>query len=122
MSDQFWLSEEQCKRLSPYFPRARGRPRVEDRRVLSGIIHVIRNGLRWRDAPAVYGPHKTLYNRYVRWTRSGVFARIFTALAEEAGPPDRIMIDTTHLKAHWTSASLLQKKGGHAGSDAPKAA
>ena len=55
MSDHYWISE----RIKPYFPRPHGRPRVDDRRVISGIIHVIRNGLRWRDAPAVYGPSKT---------------------------------------------------------------
>ena len=66
MSDQFWLTKAQLKRIEPFFPRTRGIPRVDDRRVVSGIVHVIRNGLRWRDAPAVYGPHKTLYNRFVR--------------------------------------------------------
>ena len=60
MSDQFWLTKAQLKRIEPFFPRTRGIPRVDDRRVVSGIVHVIRNGLRWRDAPAVYGPHKTL--------------------------------------------------------------
>ena len=59
MSDQFWLTEEQVERLRPHFPKVRGKPRSDDRMVLSGIIHVKRNGLRWRDAPAVYGPHKT---------------------------------------------------------------
>ena len=122
MSDQFWLSESQVARLARHFPRSRGRARVDDVGVLSGIIHVIRNGLRWRDAPAVYGPHKTLYNRYVRWTRMGVFASIFASLAEDAGVPERIIIDSTHLKAHRTSASLLAKKGAHAGSGEPKAA
>jgi transposase len=48
---------------------------VDDRRVLSGILHVLRNGLRWQDAPAVYGPHKTLYNRFVRWSGSGCLPR-----------------------------------------------
>ena len=62
MSGQFWLTREQMERLWPPFPRARGKPRVDDRRVLSGILHVLRNGLRWQDAPAVYGPHKTQYN------------------------------------------------------------
>jgi transposase len=81
---------------------------VDDRRVLSGIIFVIKGALRWRDAPAGYGPHKTLYNRFVRWTRMGVFDRIFAALAGEAGEADRMIIDTTHLKAHRTAASLLQ--------------
>ena len=91
--------------------RIRVKARVDDRRVLSGIIHVRRNGLRWCDAPAVHGPHKTLYNRHVRWTRNGVFARVLAALAEQPGPPERIIIDSTHPKAHRTAASLLQKRG-----------
>ena len=83
MSDHhFWLSDEQFARMQPLLPdKPRGVPRVDDRRVISGIVHVIRNGLMWRDAPAVYGPHKTLYNRFVRWSRAGVFDRIFAALA-----------------------------------------
>jgi len=110
MSDQFWLSKDQLTRISGFFPLSHGVPRVDDRKVVSGIIHVIRNGLRWRDAPAVYGPHKTLYNRFIRWSRMGVFDRIFTALVTEGGPPERLMIDATHLKAHRTASSLL--KGG----------
>jgi len=110
MSDQFWLSAAQLARIKPYFPLSHGVPRVDDRKVISGIIHVIRNGLRWRDAPEVYGPHKTLYNRFIRWSRMGVFDKIFTALVAEEGPPDRLMIDATHLKAHRTACSLL--KGG----------
>lgn len=70
---------------------------------------MIRNGLRWRDAPEIYGAHKTLYNRFVRWSRMSIFERIFASLAAEAGPPDRLMIDSTHLKAHRTAASLLKK-------------
>ena len=122
MSDLIWLSEAQMRRIEPYFPLSHGVPRVDDRRIVSGIIFVIRNGLRWRDAPSDYGPHKTIYNRFVRWSRMGVFNRIFAALAGEAGQPDTIMIDATHLKAHRTAASLL--KGGLFPdvSDAPKAA
>ena len=71
MSDLFWLCDRQFARMCPYFPIFHGIPRTDDRRVVSGIIHVIRNGLRWRDAPSVYGPHKTLYNRFVRWSRMG---------------------------------------------------
>ena len=59
MADQFWLTRAQLARIAPFFPLPHGVPRVDDRRVVSGIIHVIRNGLRWRDAPADYGPHKT---------------------------------------------------------------
>jgi len=100
MSELFLLSERQMARISPHFPRSHGRPRVDDRRVISGIIYVIRNGLRWKDAPQAYGPHKTLYNRFVRWSRRGVFERIFAELAGEGPSPNWIMIDATHLKAH----------------------
>jgi len=110
MGDLFWLSDKQMQRIEPFFPLSHGVPRVDDRRVISGIIHVLRNGLRWRDAPGDYGPHKTIYNRFVRWTRLGVFNRIFAALTAEAQEPDTVMIDATHLKAHRTAASLL--KGG----------
>ncbi len=83
--------------------------RVDDQRVVSGIVYVIRNGLQWKDAPKEYGPRKTLYNRFMRWSRPGVFGRIFAALAGEGPKPERIMIDATHLKAHRTAASLLKK-------------
>ena len=122
MSDLFLLSETQLRRIEPYFPLSHGVPRVDDRRVLSGIIFVIRNGLRWRDAPEAYGPHKTLYNRFIRWSRLGVFDRIFEALARKGGKPDRIMIAATHLKAHRTAASLLKKGLFPVVSDAPRAA
>jgi len=121
MSDQFWLTTAQLERIRPFFPRSRGLPRVDDRRVLSGIIHVIGNGLRWRDAPEVYGPHKTIYNRFIRWSRLGVFNRIFAELAAKGGKPDRLMIDATHLKAHRTAASLLKKGLYPDVSGAPKA-
>lgn len=71
MSDLYWLTDEQMARLQPYFPKSHGKPRVDDRRVLSGIIFVNRNGLRLRDAPREYGPHKTLYNRWKRWGGDG---------------------------------------------------
>ena len=109
MSDLFWLSDCQFARIRLFFPAAHGVPRVDDRRVVSGIIHVIRNGLRWRDAPSDYGPHKTLYNRFIRWSRLGVFDSIFSALVAEVESPDILMIDATHLKAHRTACSLLKK-------------
>ena len=114
MSNLFWLTEAQMERLTPFFPRSHGVPRVDDRRVLSGIIFVNRNGLRWRDAPAVYGPHKTLYNRWFRWSRMGIFGRILLELVRQEVETEMIMIDATHLKAHRT-ASSLRKKGGAAG-------
>ena len=91
------------------FPKSHGRPRVHDRWVLSGIIFIIRNGLRWCDAPAAYGPYKTLYNRFVRWSEKGIFARIFEELAKPSAPAQEVlMIDATHLKAHRTASSLAK--------------
>ena len=121
MSDLILLSRAQMARVEPFFPVSRGLRRVDDRRVISGIVYVIRHGLQWKDAPRGYGPHKTLYNRFVRWSRLGVFARIFAALAAEGGTPERLMIDATHLKAHRTAASLLQKGLLRAALDAPRA-
>ncbi len=122
MSDLILLSRAHMRRIEPFFPRSRGLVRVDDRRVISGIIYVIRHGLQWKDVPRGYGPHKTLYNRFIRWSRLGVFSRIFAALAAEAGLPERLMIDSTHLKAHRTAASLLQKGVLFAVSAAPRAA
>ena len=110
------------RRLRPFFPVSRGLRRVDDRRVVSGIISVIRYGLQWKDAPSGYGPHKTLYNRFVRWSRLGAFGRIFAALAADPGVPERLMIDSTHLKAHRTAASLFKKGLFHGASAAPGAA
>ena len=121
MPDLYWLTEDQMARIAPYFPKSRGRSRVDDRRVLSGIIHVLQRGLQWRDAPAEYGPPKTLYNRYIRWTRAGIFARIFSELAIGGGGPEILMLDATHLHAHRTAASLAAKKGARASSGVPKA-
>lgn len=122
MDDLFLLSAAQMRRIEPFFPLSHGVPRVDDRRIVSAIVFVIRNGLRWRDAPRAYGPHKTIYNRFVRWSRMGVFNKIFAELAGQAGQPDRIMIDATHLKAHRTAASLLKKGLFPDVSGAPKAA
>lgn len=121
MSELWLLSEAQMRRIEPYFPLSHGIPRVDDRRIVSGIIFVIRNGLRWRDAPSGYGPHKTIHNRFIRWSRLGVFNRIFAELAAKGGRPDRLMIDATHLKAHRTAASLLKKGLYPDVSAAPKA-
>ena len=113
MSNLYWLPEEQMARLQPFFQKSHSRPRVDDPlpgnglpanrergRVLSGIIFINRKGLRWCDAPKEYGPSKSLYNRWKRWSEMGVFARIFEGLAAEAAEPTTIMIDATYLKAH----------------------
>jgi putative transposase len=104
----FQITASQLERIKPYFPLSHGMARVDDLRIISGIIYVIGNGLPWKDAPREYGPHKTLYNRFVRWSRLGVFNRIFEELARR-NKPERLLIDATPLKAHRTAASLLKK-------------
>lgn len=129
MSNLFWLKDAQTARLEPFFPKSHGKPRVDDRRVLSGIIFINRNGLRWRDVPKEYGPPKALYNRWKRWSDRGVFGRMMDGLAVEAAVPKTVMIDvSTHaplgracprkyLKAHRTASSLRSKKGDQATSE-----
>ena len=91
MSNLFWLTDAQMARLQPFFPKSHGKPRVDDRRVLSGIIFINRNGLRWCDAPKEYGPPKTLYNRWKRWSDKGVFARMMEGLASDGGEETRMV-------------------------------
>jgi len=110
--DQFWLTETQFARVTPHLPKdTRGKPRVDDRRVISGIIHVLKSGCRWVDAPPSYGPRKTLYNRYVRWAAKGVWTNLFHALAQAEGPPAEVLIDSSAVKAHRSAS------GGKGGSE-----
>jgi transposase len=115
MSNLLGLTDELMARLQPYFPKSHGRQRVDDRRVLSGIIFVDCNGLRWRDAPKEYGPSKTLYNRWKRWGDKGIFLKMMEGLAVPEAPERKtIMIDATYLKTHRTVSSLRVKKGARA--------
>ena len=115
--DHFWLSKRQFARLEPLLPTdTRGKPRVDDRRVISGIVHVLKSGGRWVDAPPIYGPRKTLYNRFVRWTAKGVWTNIFQALATAGGPPAQLLIDSSAVKAHRSAA------GGKGGSSPRRSA
>ena len=87
---EFWLSEAQFERLRPLLPdKVRGVARVDDRRVISGIIHVVKSGGRWVDAPACYGPRKTLYNRFVRWAAKVCGRSCSSRLRQQAGRPPR---------------------------------
>ncbi len=88
----------------------RGKERVDDRRVISGIVHVLKSGGRWTDAPRdLYGPKKTLYNRFVRWAAKGIWVGLFETLARVGGPPAQVLIDSTAVKAHRCGAG---GKGG----------
>lgn len=110
MTVGFWLNDKEFGLIRPHLPsKTRGVKRVDDQRVISGIIHVLQSGCRWSDAPDVYGSHKTLYNRFVRWAEKGVWDKLFHHLAAAGGPPAAIMIDATHIKAHRSSSG---GKGG----------
>ena len=110
MANLFWFSDAQWERVAPLLPNnTRGLKRVDDRRVLSGIVHVLRTGSRWADCPADCGPSKTIYNRFVRWAQRGIWEEIFATLAGAEGAPDRLMIDSSIVKAHRTAGGA---KGG----------
>ena len=111
MKGNFWLSDDQFELIKPHLPhRAAGRRREDDRRIISGIIHVLQSGCRWQDCPPQYGPSTTVYNRYNRWSQKGHWQYIFRELTTVmAGSPDEISIDSTHIKAHRSAAG---GKGG----------
>src|SRR6201985_36963 len=83
--------------------------RADDRRVISGIVHVLKSGCRWCDCPPEYGPSTTIYNRFVRWARRGIWENLFRELAGKGRSADMQMIDSTHVKAHRSAAG---GKGG----------
>ena len=109
MRDLFWLSDEQWAAIEPHLPTyAAGKRRQDDRRIFSGIIHVLQSGCRWRDCPQDYGPSTTVYNRYNRWSQRGHWQYLLAALTESlAGMPERV--STTHVKAHRSAGG---GKGG----------
>ena len=106
----YWLSDAEWKRIEPLMPRGRrGAHRVDDRRVISGIMHMLRSGARWRDCPPEYGPYTTVYNRFNRWSRQDVWTDIFYALTGSTGRIGTMSIDSTHIKAHRSAGGA---KGG----------
>ena len=86
MSLNFWLTAEQFNKIKPLLPsKSREVPRVDDRRVLSGIIFCLQLDIVGQTCSAEYGSAKTLYNRYKRWSEAGVFEHIFNTLARDEG-------------------------------------
>ena len=103
------LSEAEWRLIEPLLPnKPRGVARVDDRRVLNGIFYVLRTGSPWRDLPARYGPHTTIYNRFNRWAKAGVWVRVFEALST-ASPASMHLIDSSIIRAHQHAAG--GKKG-----------
>ena len=116
-----WLSDAEWARIEPLLPQGRrGAHRVDDRRVISGIVHMLRSGARWRDCPAAYGPYTTIYNRFNRWSRQGLWFAIFEALTGHSGIYGLAAIDSTHIKAHRSAAG--GKGGLSSRPSAPRAA
>ena len=109
MAQLFWLSDAQWAVIESLLPHLGGKPRVDDRRVISGIMHRFREGLRWRAVPDVYGPRTTLFNRFNRWSKRGLWQALFAALAACDGPPEVAMVDSTAVRAHRSAAGA---KGG----------
>ena len=109
MANEFWLSDGQWAVIDPLLPKNRpGAHRVDDRRVISGIVHVLRTGCRWQDCPSCYGPPTTIYNRFHRWSARGLWQKLFRTLVT-ASPNDVHMINRTTAKAHRSAAG---GKGG----------
>ena len=109
-SNLYWLSDEQWQEIEPHLPTdVRGKERADDRRVISGILHVLKSGCRWKDCQPEYGPPTTVYNRFVRWAERGIWERLFRALAARGRSDGTQMIDSTHIKAHRSAAG---GKGG----------
>jgi len=109
MAGEFWLDDQQWAAIEPLLPTNQpGAHRTDDRRVISGIIHVLKSGCRWQDCPPCYGPATTIYNRFHRWSARGVWRHLFEALVK-ADDTEIQMIDSTTAKAHRSAAG---GKGG----------
>lgn len=105
-----WLSDEEWAAIQPHLPTGRrGARRVDDRRVISGILHMLKTGARWRDCPADYGPYTTIYNRFNRWSKQGVWEDVFYALSGSSGVIGTTSVDSTSVKAHRSASGA---KGG----------
>jgi transposase len=97
----FWFTEEQWAKIEPHLPTNQPGPeREDDRRILSGIMHVQRSGCRWKDCPSEYGPAKTIYNRFARWSERGIWQKLFAAVAGEHDTPGCMALDSSHVKVH----------------------
>jgi transposase len=105
---RFDLSDEEWALLEPLMPQARKSAREDDRRVMNGIFYILRTGAPWRDLPERYGPCTTVYNRYNRWSRRGIWKRIFDTLAAKSRDSLHF-IDSTIVKAHRAASGA---KGG----------
>ena len=116
----FWLNDKQWARIEPHLPMGLTGPhRDDDRRIVSGIIHMLQSGARWRDCPAEYGPYTTIYNRFNRWAKRGRWQAVFDALANCGKDSVTLSIDSTSIKAHRSASggkggSMNRRSAAHA--------
>ena len=107
----FWLNDEAWSLIEPMLPKNQpGARRVDDRRVLSGIFHVLRSGCRWRDCPPEYGPRTTIYNRFNRWSYRKIWQQMLDALTEAGHLGGTVAVDSTYVKAHRSAAGAKKKR------------
>ena len=122
----YWLSDEEWASIQPHLPTGRrGVHRVDDRRVISGIVHMLKTGARWRDCPVEYGPYTTIYNRFNRWSKQGIWEDVFYVLSGSSGVIGTTSADSTSVKAHRSASggkggSLLKPSGALAADGRPR--
>lgn len=117
---RFDLSDREWSVIEPQLPPTRqGGKRADDRRVLNGIFYVLRSGIPWKDLPSRYGPHTTVYNRFRRWAKQGIWQRIFEALQQQY-PSSVEMIDTTMIPAHRAAAGAEKGDSPQANATRPR--
>ena len=115
------LTDEQWQVIEPLLPAsgARGRPRVDDRRVINGMLFKAKTGVAWRDLPERYGPWKTVYNRFWRWSRTGTLSALVTkvrVIAEAIDELDReVSVDSSIVRAHQHAAGARRRTASHTG-------
>jgi transposase len=120
VTDFFWFSERQWSRMGPLLlVNCKGARRVHDHYVLSGIVHTLQSGRQWGDCLSIYGPKKTLYNRFVRWAERGIWEGIFSALGGADGVLDRTFIDSICIKAHRSFYACKADNGLYFDDDGP---
>jgi transposase len=122
----FWLSDEAWAAIEPHLPKNQpGARRVDDRRVISGILHVLKVGCRWCGCPSEYGPSTTVYNRFNRWSRRGFWLKLLDALVEAGAVAKSTAIDSTYIKAQRAAfggkgGARHKRSAARAGAGRPK--
>ena len=106
---RFDLSDDEWALLEPLMPKKRKSARADDRKIMNAIFYVLRTGMPWRDLPERYGPYTTVYNRFNRWSRRGIWKRIFDALAGKSRD-SLYLIDSTIVKAHRAASGAKGRR------------